>query len=221
LSAWPPRDQIEFGSLLAYSPGLKDDPSHELMIYLKNNLPLKDGSETACAVAHLLRQKIERESVPFSDFFLGHEAVLVPVPKSSLMKPGDLWVPLEIARCMEKEGLGRVQVALERVKSVPRSATSAPKDRPLPRAHYESLGIVKGRRIPDGAFVVLVDDIVTRGHTMFGAAMRILEGRPDVTVVGFAMIRTISNPEDFKSSLDPVHGHIQFRPDKEDTLRRP
>ncbi|MGC8773478.1 MAG: phosphoribosyltransferase [Conexivisphaera sp.] len=220
MSAWPPRDRIEFGSLLAYSPRLKDDPSHELMIYLKNNLPLKDGSETACATAHLLRQKIGRESVPFSDFFLGHEAVLIPVPKSSLMKPGDLWVPLEIAGCMEKEGLGRVQVALERVKSVPRSATSAPKDRPLPRAHYESLGIVK-RRIPDGAFVVLVDDIVTRGHTMFGAAMRILDEYPGVTVVGFAAMRTVSNPSEFRNLYDPVRGEIVYREERGDTLRRP
>jgi orotate phosphoribosyltransferase len=61
------------------------------------------------------------------------------------------------------------------------------------------------------AEVTLVDDVITRGAQMMGAAQAIWAVRADVIVRGFAVIRTISRPEDFKSIASPCSGQIDVR----------
>jgi hypothetical protein len=106
---------------------------------------------------------------------------------------------------------------LERTNPVLKAATAAPKDRPTAQAHFESLAVLKPMTLP--AAVTLVDDIITRGAQMLGAAWRIWEARPDVIVRGFAVIRCISNPAEFKAIRAPCVGKIELRPSG--CIRRP
>ncbi|MEM3444500.1 MAG: phosphoribosyltransferase [Thermoplasmata archaeon] len=56
--------------------------------------------------------------------------------------------------------------------------------------------------------IILVDDVVVRGHTFMGAAWRIYEKCPDAKIICFAAVRAISNLQDFTDWLEPVNGKI-------------
>lgn len=149
------------------------------------------------------------------------DTILVPVPSSSLMQPGSLWVPDRIAAALAKAGVGREAVRyLTRVKPLRKAAFSEPSERPTPVEHFETLAVQ--RRMSDAPpdQITLIDDIVTRGHTLMGAANRLAEVFPDTRVSGFAAMRTAS-PSDFESVYDPQSGTIRYREQTNDTIRRP
>lgn len=54
-------------------------------------------------IARTVQQQIS--SLPFAHFFTP-STVLVPVPSSSLMQPGTLWVPDRIAKALVARGIG-------------------------------------------------------------------------------------------------------------------
>jgi len=137
------------------------------------------------------------------------------------MKEDTLWVPDRIAKSLVANGIGREVVAcLSRAVAVPKSATSDAPDRPKPLHHFETLAIQERISQPPDE-ILLVDDIVTRGATMWGAANRLAEAYPEALIRGFAAVRTISNPYEFEELYRPVKGTIEFREDLQDTLRRP
>jgi len=159
-------------------------------------------------------------SLPYASF-LTSQPILVPVPGSSLMKEDTLWVPDRIAKSLVANGIGReVAACLSRATAVPKSATSDAPDRPKPLRHFETLAIQESISQPPDE-ILLVDDIVTRGATMWGAANRLAEAYPEALIRGFAAVRTSSNPYEFEELYRPVKGTIEFREDLQDTLRRP
>ncbi len=158
----------------------------------------------------------ELHHLPFKDFF-GSDTYLVPVPKSSLMQPGTLWVPLKIAEALERKGLGTIMNCLERTKAVPKAATSLSSERPKPIDHYNSIKVKRGIHRPQK--IVLIDDIVTRGATLLGCANVLKEAFPEATIFGFAMMRTISKDTDFRQVIDPCVGTIDLR--NENAFRNP
>jgi len=159
-------------------------------------------------------------SLPFAAF-LTSNSILVPVPSSSLMKEDTLWVPDRIAKALVAKGVRKEVVAcLSREIAVPKSATSDAPDRPKPLRHFETIAIQERISQPPDE-ILLVDDIVTRGATMWGAANRLAEAYPEALIRGFAAVRTISNPYEFEELYRPVKGTIEFRDDLQDTLRRP
>ena len=155
--------------------------------------------------------------------FLGRDALLVPVPPHSQVKdyPADrsLWVPDRIAAHMEELGLGRGLVALRREREVPKSSTRLKRTERRTATHYESLGVISDEDL-NGKRVVLIDDVVTTGSTMLGSARRILDRYPEARIVGFAAMRTVSDPHKFRGTLDPVAGCIVHNEDCT-TYRRP
>ena len=84
-------------------------------------------------------------------------------------------------------------------------------------AHYSSIECTS--LVPPPKEIVLVDDIITRGSTMLGCASRIKEIFPDIPIKGFAVLRTMSNPDEFKKIEDPCTGTITLVGDE--TIRRP
>lgn len=148
-------------------------------------------------------------TLPFADYFT-KTTVLVPAPRSSLARPGRLWVPQRLVRSMQKHGLGVQKECLVRREAVPKSSTSAPDARPKPQVHYESMGVTGtlGARPRD---IVIVDDVVTRGATLIGAAGRLAEVFPGARIRGFAALRAVSRPEEFKGIFDPCVGRIDIR----------
>ena len=128
-----------------------------------------------------------------------------------MMKPGTLWVPKNIVRAMVQHRLGQELDCLSRCKSLQKSAFSLPEARPLPANHFETLRVERGLIVPHE--ILLVDDVVTSGSTFLGAANRLLEAFPEARVRAFAMIRTISDPEEFRAFEDP---HRKFIIQKHD-----
>ncbi|MCS4538987.1 MAG: hypothetical protein HYY67_09040 [Thaumarchaeota archaeon] len=112
----------------------------------------------------------------------------------------------EVARC------------LTRVEPVPKAALSEPKDRPTAAQHYATMSIQGSLSKPDE--IVLIDDVVTRGATLLGAANRLVDAFPGTRIRAFAAMRTISNPAEFENWYTPCVGTIELR-ESGDTLRRP
>ncbi|MFV8754776.1 hypothetical protein ACNOYE_29875 [Nannocystaceae bacterium ST9] len=176
---------------------------------VKGNRIIRAVGESAAAfVSRRIRELEPKELVP--EFLAKGLGALVPIPRSGLQKPGALWPGLEIATALQHEGLGRVATCLLRRSAVSKAATS-PGNRPKAKDHFDSLDL---DRIELPSRITLVDDIVTRGAQMFGAAWRIWAERPDVEILGFAVIRTISTPERFESVLAPCVGRIEWRNDE-------
>ena len=224
------RDRLSYSSLFSYVPERRI-PLHpwdrrdeaktalEFMRCLKNNWPYSRGSssiEPSKVVAQILVKNLSH----WRSVFHG-DVVLVPVPRSAPIRKNDLWPPFLIAEEMQKAGLGRVLTLLERVERVNPSSRSLAKERPSPKEHFESIRLLE-LSVVDVKNVILVDDLVTRGHTFMGCAWKIDEAYPNVGIHAFAAIRTISNPEEFKGFYDPVEqGMITYRRDSDDCLRRP
>lgn len=230
---WQPNmRELEYGSLLSYTPRPESDDtdklkqmrmSKDLMSYLKSDrIVLVQGRASANPtpmsgyVAQLLQERLT--NVPFSDYFR-KDVVLVPVPRSSLTRSEGLWVPERIAKAILLNNLTRnIEKCLIRTAPVRKSAWSPPSERPSPLAHYESLAVQT--RLQELKEVVLVDDVVTRGSTLLGAANRLLDAFPEARIRAFAAMRTISNPHDFEGWFQPVKGKIVWRWEG-DTIRRP
>ncbi len=158
-------------------------------------------------------------TLPFSSFFQD-DAVLVPMPKSAPMQKGTLWVPERIASNLLDQGLGgKVVSMLERVVAVPKSAWSAPQDRPSPQQHCDSMVVQKP--LADPTEVLLIDDIVTRGHTFLGGASRIRDVYPSCEIKAFAAMRAVTYEHDFVKEYDPVKGEITYREIAGDCIRLP
>lgn len=185
----------------------------EFTLALKRDEAHANGTCQSTYLTHLMSQQLDK----YNFEFFRSKPVLVPMPKSSPIRPGDLWVPQRIADSMVKEGLGRdAQPCLKRHTAVPKSAYSHPSDRPKARQHYDSFSVEALTDVDD---LVLVDDVVTRGATFLGAASRLKERFPNAKIRAFALICTRSNPTEFSTFEDPAVGHITLR--SGESYRRP
>ena len=200
--------ELEFGSYLTYSPRGKSElakRSKNIMIYLKSEgnigTPPKFMSEV---VAYRMKESIDQ--MPFKHFF-NENVSLVPIPKSSLMQQNALWVSEKIAKALSKQAFGNFYPCLKRIKPVQKAAYAVPSNRrPKAIEHYNSIECQQLIHRPKE--IVLIDDIITRGSTLLGCASRLKEIFPDVPIRAFAVIRTISHPDDFKKIEDPCIGTI-------------
>lgn len=84
--------------------------------------------------------------------------------------------------------------------------------------HYNSLGVQKILAEPKE--ILVIDDIVTRGSTLLGSANRLAGAFSDAKIRGFALMRTISDLNEFEKIVCPCVGKITLRDDGW-PLRRP
>lgn len=214
------RSEVEFGAFLAYSPRGNDDAaiaSQDWVRKLKGNWMVAEPRRAASSfVVQRLRARFAETGL---DEILGPDVLLVPAPASGLSKPGSLWVPRALAESLVAAGLGRATVeCLRRVKAIRKASTSPADQRPSALEHFESMRVTS---LPlGGARVVVVDDVVTRGATLLAAISRIQELVPNTSVRGFAIVRTISEPDRFERMFAPCVGRIVLRDDGS-TTRRP
>ncbi len=209
---------LEFGSLLTYSPKGLDSgkKSKSVMRALKDDIFVSNPPIlTSEFISNILKER--KTSLPFAHFF-ETKPILVPIPNSSLTREGTLWVPQRLANALHKNGLGVAVVdILRRIVPLRKAATSLSKERPTALQHFNSLEVQKVLSSPKE--ILLVDDIVTRGATLLGAANRLKEVFPRVHIQAFAAMRTISPPDPFKDIIDPCIGEITLS--GQDTYRRP
>lgn len=212
--------QLEFGALLTYAPR-GDTPeikhSKDVMIALKRDGFVEEQPILMSEwIAQTIRQRISE--LPFASFFKAN-TILIPTPKSSLMQPNTLWVPERIATALVRRGLGKeVASCLVRAKPVRKAALSAPGERPTAAEHYESMSVQGSLSKPSE--ILLIDDVVTRGATLLGAANRLADLFPQTRIRAFAAMRTISNPYEFEKVYSPCVGMIDLW-ESGDTFRRP
>ena len=207
--------EIEFGSLLTYSPRGIDDEEKLSQTYrakLKNDEYLEG---TKIRMTEYIAQGVKNnlENLPFANFF-EKNPVLVPTPSSSLTKTNTLCVPQCLAAALVKNGLGeKVSSCLKRDKPLRQSHTGPSKDRPKAHEHYDSMAVQKVLFEPDE--ILLIDDFITRGATFIGAANKLRDAFPSANIRAFAGIKTISNSAEFKKIYHPCVGKINLRDDGE------
>lgn len=214
--------ELEFGSLLTYCSS-KEETSNTVEIKKSKNVmyTLKQEKKILSVnkfMSELISERIKNNlsDFPFKDFFGAH-VLLVPVPKSSLMQTGSLWVSEKIAKSLATKGLGIYCSCLERVKAVQKSAYVKANERPKPIDHFNSLRFNPSIHHPKE--IVLIDDIVTRGATLIGCASILRKQFPDAKIRAFVVMRTITNPINFISITQPCVGKITLS--NGETFRNP
>jgi predicted amidophosphoribosyltransferase len=212
--------ELPFGSFLSYCPrgaSKAAGESRDWMARLKGDwIYGRPRQSTTRWIATRLRERLHESGL--STLF-EERPVLVPIPSSAKEKPGTPWVPLNLAQELFRQGLGReVRPCLVRATVVRKSSTSPPEERPRAEEHFASMSLdLRLLEVP--AEILLVDDVVTRGATLLGAAQRVHAELPGVRVRASAAIRTISNPAEFETIHAPVVGRITLR--GQETIRRP
>lgn len=209
--------ELEYGSYLSYTPRGDSDISKQsknLVLCLKTEGSIGDPEKYASAyiTGRLVK---DMSKLPFRDFFQPN-VFLVPIPKSSLMKPGSLWVSNRIAQEMSKAGLGIYCECLKRVTAVQKAASAPSGQRPSALEHFLSLECILPISKPRE--IVLVDDVITKGATALGSASRLKSALPDAHVRAFTIFRTISDAQQFQKIFQPVVGIIS---NINGTLRNP
>ena len=207
--------ELEFGSFLTYSPHGNSETelrSKTGMSDLKNDKYITLNSKQILMSRYLAEGiKKHLNTLPFAEYFRVNP-ILIPTPKSSLSKLNTIWVPQRLASALVNEGLGRdVKSLLQREKSVARSSTSLPENRPKAIDHYNSMTVKK--TLDEPKEILLVDDVVTRGATLLGAANKLADAFPNARIRAFAFMRTMSNPAEFANIFDPCKGKITLRDD--------
>ena len=188
------------------------------MYALKNDRAVIDGTTTISMVDWVAKTVHEElTTLPFKSFF-DDAPILVPVPKSSLMKPDTLWVPDMLAKALSKQGLGKVVQLLERVTPIRKSAQVNAWERPKAQEHFETMGVIQ--TITEPKKVLLMDDVITRGATVMGAANRLVDSYPNLQVQAFAAMRTQSDSFSYRGSHGACVGWVTLDQNGE-SFRRP
>jgi hypothetical protein len=208
--------ELSFGSLFAYSPHGESElarQSQRLCHQLKRDgftQPRDGGVLSAQPVLRWIAERIadRRRDLPFADFF-GADVTLVPMPTHAKQKENSLWVPRRLCDEMCRVNLaGAVSACIVRTTAVPKAAQSRPDERPTVEQHVRSMSV--DRTIEEFDDIVLLDDVVTRGATLMAASIKILEAFPRARVRAIAILRTVTDPEDFRSVERPCVGTIKL-----------
>jgi predicted amidophosphoribosyltransferase len=169
------------------------------------------GTETYTQRAARLLRKAASDGLDVGDF-LGNDRVFVPVPRSSLIKPGALWPAHRIAECLIEQGFGKsIEPMLVRAKAI-KSSSRSPSGggRATYAEKYYSLAV----RLPLGPpkLITLVDDVITTGAETLAAAQRILDAIPGADVRAFGMAMTRGYVRQVPAVIAPFSGEIRLNP---------
>lgn len=207
--------KLEFFSLLSYSIRGTSDAEQGSKTWrnaVKNDQYVQINSDSKLTSELIADWLAKNTSIqPFSDYFKP-SAVLVPIPKSTLMQTGTLWIPQRLANALAARNLGKSFECLERVTPLSRASTSTAANRPKAIDHYNSMRVQT--ILSEPSEILLVDDVVTRGATAIGAANRLIEAFPNTRIRLFAALRAVSSPDVFKEIYDPRIGTIELRGDQ-------
>jgi predicted amidophosphoribosyltransferase len=175
---------------------------------LKEERPI--GAPPRSPSDYAVRRLSEEIAASLLEGFFLDEPLLVPVPRSSLSVEGGIWPALNIAAALVHHGFGAaVLPCLTRATAVPKSAFAAARTRPKPEEHYDSIeGLTM---VTDRSSLCLVDDVITKGATLLGAANRLQDVYPHANVSAFALVRTLGFVDDIQRIVEPAVGTITLR----------
>lgn len=208
-----PYSDVEFCSYAVYSPrgnSTASERSRSLRAAVKVDGYINAGMPPSRirAIPALIDHLVKNATVHPGLSAFGANTVLVPAPRSSLMKAGSVYPSRLICEELLSRGMGREIVdLLVRVKAVPKAAFQASSERPTVETHLSSIDFEGGAMGAD--HIVIVDDIITRGTMLYACATKILSHMSSATVSTFGLIRTISYSE-VTNLIDPARGVISF-----------
>ncbi|MDB6090451.1 MAG: purine/pyrimidine phosphoribosyl transferase signature-containing protein [Gammaproteobacteria bacterium] len=195
---------VLFCSCYIYSPhggGIGSASARLLCLRLKSS----DAGWLPSVVREVYEQVLRNGAF---DGLFANEAVLVPVPGSA-PSAGAPWAAERLAVALHGIGLGKsVWEGVRRRVAVRKSATANNAERPTVKQHYESFAAVRPALAPER--IVLVDDVITKGRTIFAAATRLHEALPNADIRAFALIRTMGFLPDVAQPLEPCQGFVTW-----------
>lgn len=89
-----------------------------------------------------------------------------------------------------------------------KSATAGRGKRPTVTEHYDTLAVERDLFPPNK--ITLIDDVITKGSTIFACAKHIHEHFPDAEIQAFAFIRTQGLIPEIDILVDPSTGRIAY-----------
>jgi len=188
-----------------------------LLVYSpRGDSQVSKASRTVCygikqGKPHMVTQAITRLAEVWQDEgmgdFFGPDVIVVPAPRSAPLVTGALWPGQVICREIVARGLAKaVQPALTRVTRVTKSAGA--KDRPDIHKHMETMEAVPWLSDGGGPRVTIVDDVITKGATLYAGSVLIRDVMPEADVRVFAVVRTMSQG-DVERILTPCVGVVK------------
>ncbi len=215
----PALQSLVFYSCYIYSPR-GDGYCCELSRQLCWRLKLADPTSLAAFAAHVREQTARDER--FARLFAS-PSVLVPVPgscPSEGKQTGSTWAAEQLTFALHGVGLGQsIWTGVRRIIPVRKSATALNSDRPRVPQHFDSFAIAAPAPKPTPSRIILVDDVITKGRTLFAAAIRLQESFPNADIRAFALVRTMGFLRSLGHCLDPCQGVIRWAGD--DARREP
>lgn len=190
--------EVSFASIAVYSPR---GTSHDADVSRQLIRRFKGGEAW---IGGRIAERLVRPKAEIFRDFLGPDRILVPVPRSSLHRPGDYWPAEIMCAALFLHDLGQDQILLQRTEPVKKSAGSS--DRTPARRHLETLECA-AELLPAGG-ITLVDDVVTLGNTFLGAASAVQAVYPDREIRCFAISRTLGLRPDIEGVVEPFVGTI-------------
>jgi len=214
----PLLSEIRFGSYLVYSPSGHSAKSKKSVVVchaVKNDAAIaleSEGGRMARVIPHVIKHLALHVNQGGLGELFATRPVLVPAPRSSLVKPGTLWPPRLICDELVSHGLGtEVQELLQRIKAVPKAAVQSAAERPTASQHFDSMRAIPVLHAP--ASILLVDDVVTSGTMLVASISRLQEVYPQAAISAFALVRTMSGME-IDALLAPCVGTVHLNKDR-------
>ena len=177
---------LPYWSLLNYIPNKKYDQAQKSREVIAK---VKSGNEKI--IKQIISLIDERPIAEALKHFLTPRALLVPIPRSSLMMTGSVWPSKIIAEEMIKQGYGQqVKYMLERRIAVRKSSQQSSEDRPSIKEHIDSLHICAPAELTDPETIILVDDVVTKGSIAIACFECLRNIYPDHRFMLFTIAKT-------------------------------
>jgi predicted amidophosphoribosyltransferase len=197
---------LPYGSVLNYIPQ-KNYPQAVLSRDVIDKV--KSGNEKV--IGQIIDLIDTREQASSLKDFLTPDSLLIPVPRSSLIKSDSVWPSNIIAEELIKRGYGTVlKPTIVRKEPIRKSSNQTAEDRPTVKEHLETLGLVLPAELTDPKTIILVDDVVTQGSVSVACAELLKQIYPDSEIKIFAIAKTKGFGDEEFNSFEPHVGAIRY-----------